>query len=91
MTPNARATHLRRRAQHLRELASDIEALPAMRLDRYADDDTWRGGRPQLCRTLLATNQHQVHGAADDLRTTAMRFDQQADELEAMARAGLAG
>lgn len=65
--------------------------MPAMRLEHYADDDTWQGRRPQFCRTLLATNQHQLYGAADDLRVTSMQFERQADELDAMARAGLAG
>ena len=90
MTPTARATQLRQRARHLRDLADSIEAMPAMRLDRHADDDTWRGQRPLLCRTLLATNQHQLHGAADDLRRVALRLDQQAQELDALATAGLA-
>jgi hypothetical protein len=90
MTPAARATQLRERAQHLRDLAASIEAMPAMRLDRHADDDTWRGPRPLLCRALLATNQHQLHGAADDLRRIALQFDQQAAEFEAVTRAGLA-
>jgi hypothetical protein len=90
MTPTAQATQLRQRARHLRDLASSIEAMPAMRLDRHADDDTWRGRRPLLCRTLLATNQHQLHSAADDLRRVALRLDQQAEEFDAVARAGLA-
>jgi hypothetical protein len=90
MSPTIRATQLRQRAQHLRDLADSIEAMPAMRLDRHADDDTWRGRRPLLCRTLLATNQHQLHGASDDLRRVALRLDQQAQELDALARAGLA-
>ena len=64
-----------------------------MRLDRYGDVDTWRGPRSDLCRATLATNQHQLHGAADDLRWHAYGLEQHADELEAVARAqmGLAG
>ena len=64
-----------------------------MRLDRYGDVDTWRGLRPDLCRATLAANQHQLHAAADDLRWHAYRFEQQADELDMLARAqmGLAG
>ncbi len=57
-----------------------------MRLDRYGDVDTWRGQRPDLCRTTLAYNQQQLHAAADDLREHAWRLDQQARELEAVAR-----
>ena len=64
-----------------------------MRLDRYGDVDTWCGTRPDLCRATLVTNQHQLHVAADDLRWHAYRFEQQAQELDAIARSqiGLAG
>jgi hypothetical protein len=90
---NATANQLRQRAHHLRRLAEAIEASPVMRLDRYGDVDTWRGPRPDLCRATLAANQHQLHAAADDLRWHAYRFEQQAEELDAVARAqvGLAG
>ena len=49
-----------------------------MRLDRHTDDDTWRGQRPLLCRAR-SPRQHQLHGAADDLRLVALRLDQQAE------------
>ncbi len=64
-----------------------------MRLDQYADVDTWRGARPDLCRLTLAANQRQLHAAADDLRGHAYRFEQQAREHEAIAQrqVGLAG
>lgn len=93
MNAFARAQLLRRRAHHLRRLAENIEASPVMHLDRYGDADTWRGSRPELCRATLAANQHQLHSAADDLRSNAYRFEQQAQELEAVARSqiGLAG
>jgi hypothetical protein len=84
---NATPNQLRQRAHHLRRLAEAIEASPVMRLDRYGDVDTWRGPRPELCRATLAANQHQLHAAADDLRWHAYRFEQQAEELEAVARA----
>lgn len=89
MSATARADQLRQRARHLRWLADAIEASPVMRLDRYADVDTWRGGRPELCRATLATNQHQLHVAADDLRWHAYRFEQQAQELDAVARSSI--
>jgi hypothetical protein len=93
MNAIARAEQLHRRARHLRDLAERIEASPVMRLDRHGDVDTWRGARPDLCRATLAANQHQLHAAADDLRWHAHRFEQQAEELEAIARShiGLAG
>ncbi len=64
-----------------------------MRLERYADDDTWRGTRPALCRATLVANQHQLHAAADELRWHAHCFVQRAEELDAIARTqiGLAG
>lgn len=83
---NARADQFRRRAAELRALATTIEAGPVMRLEQLAGDDTWRGLRPTLCRTLLATNVHQLHQAADDLRWQAWLFEQRADELDVLAR-----
>ena len=93
MEATTRANQLRRRAGHLRELATAIEHLPVMSLETYADHDTWRGPRPDLCRSTLRTNQQQLHGAADDLRWHAHRLEQQAAELDAVAaaRLGLAG
>ena len=93
MNATVRADQLRQRARHLRRLADAIEASPVMRLDRYGDVDTWRGTRADLCRATLATNQHQLHAAADDLRWHAYRFEQQAQELDAVARStiGLTG
>jgi hypothetical protein len=93
MDATTRANQLRQRARHLRRLAEAIESSPVMRLDRYGDVDTWRGPRPDLCRATLAANQHQLHAAADDLRWHAYRLEQQAEELDAVARAqmGLAG
>jgi hypothetical protein len=74
-------------------LASAIEASPVMSLDRYGDVDTWRGPRSDLSRATLASNQQQLHAAADELRWHAYRFEQQADDLDAVARSqiGLAG
>lgn len=93
MNAISRAHHLRVRADHLRQLAEAIERSPVMRLDRHGDVDTWRGLRPDLCRATLAANQHQLHGAADELRWHAHLFERRADELEAAARSqvGLAG
>jgi hypothetical protein len=67
-------------------LATAIENSPVMRLDRYADADTWRGIRPDLCRATLAANQHQLYHAVEDLRTNAMRFEREADDLDSIAR-----
>jgi hypothetical protein len=87
------ANQLRLRARHLRDLANSIESLAVMRLDGHADDDTWRGPRPLLCRSTLGSNQQQLHAAAEDLRWHAHRFEQHAAELDAIAaaRVGLAG
>jgi len=93
MNAIARAHQLRQRARHLRQLADAIEAAPVMHLDQHGGVDTWRGHRPDLCRATLASNQQQLHAAADDLRWQAYRMEQQAEELEAAARTqiGLAG
>lgn len=76
------ATELRRRAVHLVEFAAAIERSLVMTL---ADDvdapPTGREGR--MCRALLERNLHQLHRAADDLRSTALGFRTRADELEA--------
>ena len=87
------ANQFRQRAQHLRELADTIESLPVMSLEGHADDDTWRGPRPMLCRSTLVSNQQQLHAAADELRSHALRFEHHAGELDAIAavRVGLAG
>ncbi|HYN31795.1 MAG TPA: hypothetical protein VES40_04160 [Ilumatobacteraceae bacterium] len=87
------ANQLRQRARHLRELANAIEALAVMSLEGHADDDTWRGPRPMLCRSTLGTNQQQLHAAADDLRSHAHLFERRAAQLDAIAasRVGVAG
>jgi hypothetical protein len=87
MTATASAPQLRDRAAHLRALADAIEAMPAMSLDRYAGDDTWRGPRPLLCSALLAAAQRRLHRAADDLRWSALRLDEQAASLDAASGA----
>jgi hypothetical protein len=83
------AMRLRQRARHLRGLAMAIEASPAMQLGLHADDDTWLGRKPTLCRTILAANQHQLYAAAEDLRWKAYLFEQQAAEIEIIIRRGI--
>lgn len=84
-----RAELLRRRAHDLRILAVEIERLPVMSLDRWADDATWRGPRPLLCRATLRANQQQLHAAADDLRAHAWQFELEAGQLDAVARSAI--
>ena len=76
---------LRARAQRLRQLAVTMEATPAMRLERHAGEDTWRGSRPHLCRDLLRRNLMQLHRAAEDLRWRAYLLEQRAAAVEAIA------
>jgi hypothetical protein len=85
MSLSAQATILRERATHLRQLAVRIEQSGVMRLDVHAGDDTWRGARAELCVATLVHNQHQLHHAADDLRTHAYRLACQADEADLQA------
>ena len=79
------AADLRRRARRLRALATRIEQLPVMRLERFAGDDTWIGARPLLCRNLLLANQSQLHHEADQLRWQGYLFERRAAELETLA------
>ncbi len=79
---SAYAPELRRRAQHLTDLAAAIERSLVMTLADDAEPAD-SGLEAQLCRALLARNLHQLHRAADDLRTTALQFRTRADELDA--------
>ncbi|NNE13059.1 MAG: hypothetical protein HKN41_12535 [Ilumatobacter sp.] len=76
---------LRRRADHLVELAAEIERTVVLRLPDVvaAADAGWSGRRARLCEHMLETNLHQLHRAADELRHTARRFRQRADDLDA--------
>ena len=76
------ATELRRRAHVLRTVALRVEQSPVMTLERHADDDTWRGRRPALCRSMLIANQAQLHREVEALRWQAYLLDQQALDLE---------
>ena len=76
------ADELRRRARQLRQLAQAIESSPVMTLDVGAGEDTWVGARPHWCVSRLRRDQQRLHVAADDLRWTALRFEQRAAELD---------
>lgn len=77
------ATALRRRAHALRAVAGQVEQSPVMTLERHAGDDTWRGRRPELCRTMLIANQAQLHREVEALRWQAYLLDQLASDIEA--------
>ena len=65
-------------------MAAAIERSLVMTLtDDDGTDPLPPGADGRLCRVLLERNLHQLHRAADDLRTTAMRFRTRADELDA--------
>jgi hypothetical protein len=84
--PNERSSYspeLRRRAAHLAAFAQQIERSLVMTLDDAAPTAGWSTPRAHLCDEMLRRNLHQLHRAADDLRVTAMRFRQRADELDA--------
>lgn len=82
---HAQAAQYRRRATHLRTLASQMQHTPSMTLQTHATVDTWHGPCAQECNQNLATAQRAVHFAIDDLDSRAWRFDRDADELEAAA------
>lgn len=73
---------LRQRAHHLRQLATSIERSLVMMLGDADQAVGWDTTRAQLCGRMLDRNLHQLHRAADDLRETAVRFCQRADELD---------
>ena len=82
---SAYAPELRRRADHLVELARLIERSLVMTLASTSETPP-TDRRARLCQALLERNLHQLHRAADDLRVTAMRFRTRADELDAAFR-----
>jgi hypothetical protein len=81
--PHDQAAVYRRRAAHLRTLATQIESTPSMSLHLHAGVDTWYGPRPDACATDLALAQGAAREAIDDLRRQAFIFDRLADEYEA--------
>lgn len=74
---------LRERADHLTALAARIERALVLSLPDELVAHVGPGGRGELIERLLERNLHQLHRAADDLRTTAFRFRARADELDA--------
>lgn len=76
------STTLRQRSGHLCALAADIERAAVMSLGDAIDRAGWSTRRARLCDEMLAANLRQLHQAADDLRTTAFRYRQRADELD---------
>ncbi len=73
---------LRQRAAHLTDLAVSIERSLVTALTDVAEHTTWSGRRARLCQEMLEHNLQQLHQAADDLRETAFRFRQRAEELD---------
>jgi len=78
---------LRRRARHLAELADTLERSAAMRLHdgfaTYDHDYDHNGERGRLCDRLLASNLHQLHTAAEELRLVAFRLSSRAGPADA--------
>lgn len=77
----------RRRARHLRQLASQMNDTPALRLHIHAGVDTWHGPRPLACTEDLRRAQDEVRREIDDLHARSIRFDREADRLDAIANA----
>jgi len=90
-TESSYAADLRQRADALGQLAVSIERSLVMNLVD-SEHVGWPLSRPgavdrgRLCETMLRRNLHQLHRAADDLRVTAKRFRDRADELDAAVR-----
>lgn len=87
ITPLRHGATYRARAEHLRTLAQQMRSTAAMRLERHAGVDTWRGPGADRCCGDLAAAQRTVRGAADDLDRQAWRFDEIAHGLDAAALA----
>lgn len=88
MSHHPDAIALRRRASDLRRLAWSIEQSPIMSLERRAGPTTWQMPKASLCEATLATNQQQLHCAAEELREQSWRDEHRANELDAMSRPG---
>lgn len=75
------AQTLRERASRLRHLADEIERSSVFALHQHANDETWRGTRPQFCVNMLRRHQARLLHDATDLRWQANLFDQLAVEV----------
>ena len=81
-TAHPHSSMLRQRASGLVDLAATIERSLVMTLPDHAARSGWSGRRARLCESMLERNLHQLHRAADDLRTFAHRLRCRADELD---------
>jgi hypothetical protein len=87
-THHARPAHhpyaavLRQRAARLQHLARQIDVALVHTLDPEVVTIPADTARARLCERLLDRNLHQLHRAADDLRSTAFRFLARADEFD---------
>ncbi len=80
------ATALRQRAAHLVAVAASIDRTTVCALPEHAVHAGWNGKSAELAIAMLERNLHQLHRAADELRTRAHRFRVRADELDAAQR-----
>lgn len=92
---SAQPTHpyssgLRQRAAHLRDLAASIERASVTVLGDAAEEVMWSTERADLCEVMLARNVQQLHQAAEELRYTAYRFSQRANEMDITTKASRA-
>ena len=80
---------LRRRAAHLRQVASAIDAVRLDEVAAWAGADTWRSPGAERCRAMLDQDRHRLVHAADELRERAWHLDREADVRDALAAARL--
>ncbi len=76
------AAVLRQRAARLQHLARQIDGALVYTLDPEVVTIPTDTARARLCERLLDRNLHQLHRAADDLRSTAFQFLARADEFD---------
>lgn len=87
MPSSPEASRLRERAATLRRLARRIDGLRLLELHRDVGPDTWVGPTPQHCAHLVEVHRVRLLAAADELYASAARFERQADQFDAAARA----
>lgn len=76
------------RARRLRLLAARLGHLLSMSLPGLAGEDTWRGPRPDLCRTMLLQNNRQIRHRMNELVDIARDLERQAEAVRTTIRLG---
>lgn len=89
-SPNAvdPTDRLLERAHRLRRLAERLSRLAALALGDIAGEDTWRGPRPDLCRTMLEHNSRQIRRRSEELLATAREMERRVETARTLVGLG---